>query len=58
MDNTSFNELSPEKKKKQLFINQKQLLDTFLSHNAITEAQYKKSLGDLIEKMGMQGIIE
>jgi len=48
--------LSPEEKKKQLFLNQKRLLDTFLEKNAISKAQYDKSLGDLREKMGMQGV--
>lgn len=43
--------LSPEEKKKQLFIKQKELLDTFLERNAISKAQYDKSLGDLKEKM-------
>jgi len=48
--------LSPEEKKKQLFLNQKQTLDLFLERNAISETQYYKSLHDLIEKMGMQDI--
>lgn len=48
--------LSPEDKKKQLFLNQKQTLDLFLERRAITQAQYDKSLGDLIEKMGMQDV--
>lgn len=48
--------LSPEEKKKQLFLKQKELLDTFLERNAISQAQYDKSLGDLRDKMGMQGI--
>ena len=48
--------LSHEEKKKQLFLNQKRLLDTFLEKHAISQAQYNKSLGDLREKMGMQGI--
>lgn len=39
-------------KKKQLYLRQKQLLDTFLEHRAISQAQYDKSLGDLTEKMG------
>ena len=47
-------ELSPEDKKKQLYLNQKQTLDRFLSTGAITPAQYNKSLGDLTEKMGME----
>ena len=42
-----------EEKKKELFRNQKQLLDTFLEHGAISQAQYDKSLGDLIRKMGI-----
>ena len=46
-------EMSPEEKKKQLFLNQKQLLDTFLKNGAISQAQYQKSLGDLREKMGI-----
>ena len=48
--------LSPEDKKKQLFLNQKRLLDTFLEKNAISKAQHDKSLGDLRDKMGMQGV--
>ena len=44
--------LTPEEKKKQLFQKQKELLDTFLTHHAITEAQYNKSLHDMAEKMG------
>ena len=46
--------LTAEEKKKQLFLKQKQTLDLFLERNAISKAQYEKSLGDLIEKMGMQ----
>ncbi len=38
---------------KQLFLNQKQTLDTFLQNGAITKAQYDKSLGDLTRKMGI-----
>ena len=45
--------LSPEEKKRQLFLRQKNTLDLFLERNAISKAQYDKSLGDLIEKMGM-----
>lgn len=48
--------LSPEDKKKQLFLNQKRLLDTFLEKNAISKAQHDKSLGDLRDKMGMHGV--
>ena len=49
--------LTPEEKKKQLFLKQKNTLDLFLERNAISRAQYDKSLGDLIEKMGMQDIL-
>ena len=52
----TWEKLSPEEKKKQLFLKQKNLLDTFLEKNAISKAQHDKSLGDLIEKMGMQGV--
>jgi hypothetical protein len=48
--------LSPEEKKRQLFLRQKNTLDLFLERNAISKAQYDKSLGDLIEKMGMQNL--
>ena len=44
--------LSPEEKKKQLFLKQKKLLDLFLEKGAISRAQHDKSLGDLMEKMG------
>lgn len=46
--------MTPEEKKRALFERQKELLDTFLAHHAITKAQYDKSLGDLIVKMGME----
>lgn len=42
--------------KVELFRRQKNLLDTFLERNAISQAQYDKSLGDLIDKMGMHGV--
>lgn len=48
--------LTPEEKKKQLFLKQKHTLDLFLERNAISKAQYEKSLGDLIKKMGMQDV--
>ena len=43
-----------ETKQKELFRSQKQLLDTFLANGAISRAQYDKSLGDLILKMGIK----
>lgn len=48
--------LSPDEKKKQLFLKQKNLLDTFLERNAISKAQHDKSLGDLRDKMRMHGV--
>ena len=53
-----WSKLSPSEKKRQLFFKQKQTLDLFLERNAISKAQYDKSLADLIEKMGMQGITD
>lgn len=44
--------MSPAQKKKQLFLNQKDLLDKFLERHAISQVQYNKSLGDLRAKMG------
>ena len=46
--------LTPEEKKIQLFLKQKQTLDLFLERGAISQAQYDKSLGDLREKMGVK----
>ena len=43
--------LTPEERKKQLFLKQKNILDLFLERHAISKAQYDQSLGDLIDKM-------
>lgn len=56
MQQDVWEKLTPEEKKIQLFLDQKQTLDLFLERRAISQAQYDKSLGDLIEKMGMQDI--
>jgi len=53
---TVWENLSPEEKKRELFLRQKQTLDMFLERHAISQAQYDKSLGDLREKMGMQDV--
>ena len=45
--------LSPAEKKLELFRRQKDLLDTFLTTGAISQAQHDKSLSCLIEKMGI-----
>ena len=42
-----------EQKKRDLYLQQKELLATLLEHGAISQAQHDKSLGDLTEKMGM-----
>ena len=41
------------KKKKELFLEQKKKLDTFLKTGVISQMQYDKSYGDLVKKMGM-----
>lgn len=53
---TVWENLSPEEKKRELFLRQKQTLDMFLERHAISQAQYDKSLGDLRDKMGMQDV--
>lgn len=55
MNEHSGEPMTPEEKKKALFLRQKQTLDLFLERNAISKKQYEKSLGDLIEKMVKQG---
>ena len=40
-----------QERKKQLFLNQKKTLDSFLSTGAISAAQYEFSLNGLITKM-------
>ena len=49
-EHIEWEQLSPEDKKKQLFLRQKNTLNLFLERNAISKDQYDKSLGDLIEK--------
>ena len=46
---------TPSELKHMLFLKQRALLDTFLAHGAITQAQHDKSLHDLKEKMGETG---
>ena len=47
-------QMTAEEKKRDLYLRQKQLLDTFLGNGAIYRAQYEKSLGDLTRKMGYE----
>ena len=56
MEQKDWNNLSPEEKKKALYLKQKRLLDTFLEHGTNTQAQYDKRLDDMTEKMGMQDV--
>ncbi len=51
-DDQKWDSLSYKEKNHQLFLKQKELLDGFLEHGAISQAQHDKSLHDLIEKMG------
>ena len=53
MEQEEWEKLSPEEKRVQLYINQKQTLEAFLERGAISKAQFDKSLGDLTIKMGM-----
>lgn len=57
MSNKDYSSLTPYEKKIDLFLRQKHTLDLFLERNAISKAQYDKSLGDLIEKMGMERVL-
>ena len=43
-------------KNTELFLRQKETLDKFLSTGAISQAQYDKSYGDLVVKMGMEEV--
>ncbi len=58
MTQPDWERLSPEEKKKELYLKQKRLLQTFLERHAITQEQYETSLCGLTEKMGMQHVEE
>ncbi len=53
MEQEEWERLTPEEKKKQLYLTQKKTLEAFLERGAISKAQFDKSLGDLTVKMGM-----
>lgn len=55
MEQYEWEQLSPEQKKIQLYLEQKKTLEAFLERSAISQAQFDKSLGDLTLKMGMSG---
>jgi len=50
-ENTEWDNLSYNEKNHQLYLKQKELLQTLLEHKAISQMQYNKSLSDLTEKM-------
>ena len=54
IEDRAWDSLSREEKNRELFQKQKQLLDGFLEHGAISQAQHDKSLHDLEEKMGFK----
>ena len=58
MEQEEWERLTPEEKKKQLYLTQKKTLEAFLERGAISKAQFDKSLGDLTIKMGMSGLAE
>ena len=58
VDDSEWNQLSLGEKKKQLYLKQVKTLNNFLERNAITKAEYEKSLGDLPMKMGMSDLRE
>ena len=51
-DKASWNTLSPEEKRRQLYDKQVETLKLFLERGAISQEQFDKSYGDLTEKMG------
>lgn len=55
-NNNEWEKMTSEEKMVELFRRQKNTLDTFLERNAISQAQYDKSLGDLRDKMNIHGI--
>ena len=52
IENKEWETMSHEEKNHQLFLKQKETLALFLERGAISQAQYDKSLHDLIVKMG------
>ena len=54
MEQAEWEALPYEEKNRQLFLQQTELLKTFLEHHAITQEQYNKSYNDLVDKMGMK----
>lgn len=53
MQQEVWEKLTPEEKKKELFLEQKHTLELFLERGAISQVQFDKSFGDLKIKMGI-----
>ena len=51
MKTDEWSELTYEGKNRQLYLEQKELLEMFLKRGAISQAQFDKSMHDLTEKM-------
>jgi hypothetical protein len=54
VEQSEWEKLPPNKKKRKLYLKQKNMLDMFLERGAISQAQHDKSLGDLTLKMGFR----
>lgn len=54
MEQAEWDKLSPEEKRIQLYLKQRETLESFLARGAISRAQFDKSFHDLTEKMGME----
>jgi len=54
MEEKAWGAMTPEEKRVELFLKQKETLRLFYERGAITNEQHDKSLHDLIEKMGME----
>ena len=52
IDNKTWADMTHAEKNHQIFLQQKETLDTFLERGAISKVQYDKSLNDLRSKMG------
>ena len=53
-NNAAWEAMTPEQKRRELYDRQVALLDTFLEHRAISQAQHDKSLHNLTVKMGYE----
>ena len=52
IENPAWDAMSHREKNHQLFLQQKELLETFLVRGAISKAQHDRSLSELTMKMG------